>query len=243
VEALTPDNLLDTDKADALLRGAITRPKAPERVPAVLKTAKARKLRAAVALLQDQVGESRRYQISPTLAVAALRAMNAIVATAFRRLVDAAPTVAGRPPAEVHRTLADAANAALEWFQEDGLVLADRTWEEDLKALAPLDEPAADLDYLSPVELAALQMHLQAELLERELALKNGALAQLEDVNEANIERLVVGKSLFLAIPARVAQVVSVSTLDETYELLVKEVELACAALEVHDDGKQAAAE
>ena len=80
-------------------------------------------------------------------------------------------------------------------------------------------------------------------MLERELALKNGALARLEDVNDANIERLVVGKSLFLAIPARVAQMVSVSTFDETHELLTKEVDLACAALEVHDDEKQAAAE
>ena len=57
--AVLPNGLLDSEKADALLTHNISRPKVTERVPAGLRTARTRKLRAQVRLKLDEVRELR----------------------------------------------------------------------------------------------------------------------------------------------------------------------------------------
>lgn len=229
-DALTPDGLLDADKADELLRGSITR-KAPTKVPAVLKTARQRHLRAKVRRLQDEVAELRGTLAEPALVAPWVALANGQLVASLRRLVDAAPAIAGRPADEVHRALGTAVNDAYQHFQD-----VFPGWWAEHGPKAPPPEPEPDLDAMGIVELTALQSHLAAEILERERHLAKGVVRHIDDFRAESEERLVVSKSLFTAIPGRVAQQVAVATVEEARELLSCEVELAVAALEVPTD-------
>ncbi len=228
-DALTPDGLLDADRADELLRGSVTR-KPQAKVPAVLRTARQRHLRAKVRRLLDEVTELKGSLIDPKHAREIIAIADRPVVECYRRLLDAAPIVAGKPAAEVHRALAKAANDCFVWYQD----IAEAWYEAHMPKFEA--EPEPDLDSLSPVELAALHENLGAEILELGRYGSQGLARRVDDVIAENEERMVVAKGLFLAIPGRVAQLVAISTVEEARELLSREVELVIAALEVPTD-------
>jgi len=225
--ALTADGLLDSKKADALLAHTLTRPKAPERIPAALRSARQRKLRAQT---RDALDELRELQ-SNMITVADAEAVNApfveLIAASQRRLVDLAPDVAGLAPDQAFRLLDNGVDACFISFQAA---------LEKLHLSRPPKppDPQPDLD-ISPVALQALLTNVQAEILERQRMLAHGQMVLLDDLQPDFNERMAINKSQFVAIPGRVAQLVAVASAEEARTLLAREVEGALANLAVKE--------
>lgn len=89
-----------------------------------------------------------------------------------------------------------------------------------------------DLETMSPAALEAMRLNLQAAKLELQRAVNLQGLVPIDDVAEVVSEILAVTKSLFIAIPGRIADACSIASAEEARALIAKEVEEAVAPLE-----------
>jgi hypothetical protein len=224
--AVLPNKLIDAERADALLAGSITRPKA-KKVPAVLAAAKARHQRAIARDVFDQLSELREALISPALAE---RSVNGSTASAWAIArawpAEVAPTVAGKPAAEVQRTLKQAVNDLLGAMHDQSEQEAATNAER--RAAARLPEP--DINTLTPVELTALTENARAEILELLRLERQQLKVRVEDVIDVYVEALSVSKSLLNAIPGRTSQLIAISDPAEAERLLAVEIDAFCRA-------------
>ncbi len=84
---------------------------------------------------------------------------------------------------------------------------------------------------MSPVQLAALLANTEAEILQHSRAAAQGIVVWLDDLDVVVDERNAMCKSRFLAIPGRLAQLVSIASVEEVRTRLSREVEGALANL------------
>lgn len=221
--AVMADGRLDPDAADKLLAASIMRgPKEPVQVSA----AKARRQRAQVRLLHDEMMDLRRSVIGTKDAKRLVTEDYTDIKQWLRSIPEKAATAAAGLPSEAaHRALRDCVNQALT---DSHQVLSERVPPD----LAPKPQP--DIDNMTPVELTALQLNLQAEKLEYERALKRGIARWIRDAVVEFEEKLSVTKGILLAIPARVAVFMESSSIPEARRRIGEEIERAVAVLD-HD--------
>ncbi len=219
-DAVLANGLIDSDAADRLLATELTRPKAAKRLPAALRAAKHRRLRAQVRALNDEVNELKRTLIAPADAAKLTAYLNGYIFAALRRLPDIASQVAGQPGTVAYRLLDDGVQDCLQYFQDH---------------LPPLPDvqpaPELDLDPMTHVQLTTLQANLQAEKLELERLLARGELAVFSQLHEDDVEKLTVSKSIYLAIPGRLAPMLAAASVEDARGMIGRAVEQALAVL------------
>ena len=219
-DALLPDGTLDAQKADRLLASSITQGRAQ---PVELRAAKARRLRAQVRRLGDEVRGLQRslvhtQRVGPIASVGGL-----IVANILRPLGERmAPLIAGMNGKDAHQALRNAVYASLENISSTMLGRVDGAKGRKEREL--------ELDELGEAQLLAVQANLQADKLELERALDKGILSRISDAVQEYEERMVVSKSLVLAMPGRVAPYAEGATAEQLRVLIDQEIEQALAA-------------
>lgn len=222
-DAILPDGTIDASKADKLLAAANTRPK-PGRTPAVLASARQRRVRAQARDLQDEVYDLERHLIPPGVAEQMLnQALDGPAAIARRWPPRVAPTVASRPADVVQRLLKEGVNDLLGEMHD--------SFPE-----APEEEPAPEQDItetMTPVELAAHIEHLRARILELGRAERQRLLVRVEDTMEVFEEALSIAKSLLKAIPGRLDVLIATTDATEAERLLANEIEAFIAAAHI----------
>lgn len=191
--ALCDDGLLDAERGEKLLSRIISKGKA---APAALSSARTRKLRAQTATLQDEVEDMRASAITPEDATALMSEQCRVIADALTGLAWDAGTLAGKSAPDAANGLRDLVHAALSTVSAADVDLPED--DED-------DDESPDLDEMSPVDLAARRLALQAEALELKRDLDRGDMLPVVDVVVSFEKALTTAKSLLLAIPSRCA--------------------------------------
>jgi len=216
--AVLPNGNIDPDAADKLLAGSVTR---GPKVPIQVRTAKARRIRAQIRLLYDEVMEIKNNVVTPADAAMIQDVVSARIIKWLRVIPDrAAAAAAGLPGDRAYRALDDCINNTLQDYQDD---------LPPEKPSTPT--PEIDLAAMTPTELTALQLNLQAEKLEYERALNHGVVAWPDDLMPDYNEKLAVSKSMLLAIPGRVTVFMEGSSVEEARARIAEEIERVVAAL------------
>lgn len=232
-DALLPDGTLDAEKADQLLASSITRDRAQ---PVELRTAKARHLRAKVRRLGDEVRDLERSLVHADRVGPIASAVGLIVADNLRPIAERmAPITSGMNGRDAHLALRNAVSDSLE--------IISSTMVADGNGAKGGEETELELDELSEPQLLAIQANLQADKLELERALDRGILRRVVDTVEELEEKMVVSKSLVLAMPGRVAPYAQSETAEQLRIRIGQEIEHALASglrLQAHDPNQQA---
>lgn len=219
-DALLPDGTLDPEKADQLLAASITRDRAQ---PVELRAAKARRLRAQVRRLGDDVRDLERSLVPADRVGPIATAVGLIVADNLRPLAErTAPMIAGMSGKDAHLALRNGVSDALATISSTMVPGGDGAKAGDDKEL--------ELDDLREPQLLAVQANLQAEKLELGRALDKGILRRVADAVEEHEEKMVVAKTLMLAMPARVAPYAESETAEQLRVRISQEIEHALAA-------------
>ncbi|MBI4923083.1 MAG: hypothetical protein HY834_15170, partial [Devosia nanyangense] len=194
-DALLPDGTLDAEKADRLLASSITRDRAQ---PVELRAAKARRLRALVRRLGDDVRDLEKSLVRADRVRPIASVVGLIVADNLRSIAERmAPIIAGMNGKDAHLALRNAVSDALE--------IISSTMVTGVDGAQIAEEKELELDDLREPQLHAVQANLQADKLELGRALDRGILRRVADAVEEHEEMMVVSKSLILAMPGRVA--------------------------------------
>ncbi len=220
--ALLSDGSLDAAKVERL--AARTIQKGPV-APMALSSARNRRLRAQVGNLIDDVAASRANAITQADADAAMDEQRKVFADKVAGFAWTVGTeAAGKPASEAFATIRDSVHRVLERLSSPESDAPDS--DED-----PNDNEAPDLDVLSPNDLAARRINLQAEKMEIERALARGDMVLVDEAARDFDTRMATFKSLFTAIPASVANQAETLTPDDLEALVQIEVDQALEAL------------
>ncbi|MBN9348467.1 MAG: phage terminase large subunit family protein [Devosia sp.] len=218
-DALLPDGTLDAEKADRLLAASITR----DHQPVELKAAKARRLRAKVRRLGDEVRDLEKSLVRADRVGAVARVASLIVADTLGPIAERmAPIIAEMNGKDAHLALRNAVSDALEVISSAMVTAGDGAQIAEEKEL--------ELDALGEPQLLAVQANLQADKLELGRALDKGILRRVADAVEEHEEKMVVSKSLMLAMPGRVAPYAQSETAEQLRARISQEIEHALAA-------------
>lgn len=221
-KALLPDGSLHPERTLQLLSQHV---QTGRRVPAALTTAKTRRLRAQVAKVADEVAAVRGASITVADVESEQRAQIATLKTHLGGLPwDAGNAAAGKPAPTAHQILRRLLYEALGRITDAEPAALPYPGPDD-------SEPEPDLGTLSPNDLTARRIALQAEKMEIETALARGHMVNLAEAVEAFDLRLSVCKSLLMAMPGRVAQAAPSSTPAQLEALVQIEVDGAMAEL------------
>ncbi|MEO7222498.1 MAG: hypothetical protein ABIY37_08500, partial [Devosia sp.] len=194
-DALLPDGTLDAEKADQLLASSITRDR---NQPVELRAGKARRLRAQALRLGDEVQDLERSLVQADRVRPIASVVGLIVADSLRPIAERmAPIIAGMNGKDAHLALRNAVSDALEIISSTMVAGGDGAKSGEEKEL--------ELDDLREPQLLAVQANLQADKLELGRALDKGILRRVADAVQEHEEKMVVSKSLVLAMPGRVA--------------------------------------
>ncbi|MEO9229765.1 MAG: hypothetical protein ABI216_12600 [Devosia sp.] len=221
-KAVLIDGSIDANTADRLLAASVTR---GPKVPIQVTTAKARRLRAQIRLLQDKVDDWRKSFIVEKDIWPIVEKGDLVIAERVRRIPgDAAAAAAGLAQDKAHLVLSDCVNRAL-------VDLHQVYWQNVNRS--PRTEPARlNLDGLTPSALSAMQINLHAQLLEYQRALNVGHGRLIQDVLEVVTEKTAIGKALLVAIPSRVAVFMEGSSQEEARARISEEIEKCIAVLD-----------
>lgn len=211
-KAVLADGSLHSEKVLKLLSEVVQR---GPRTPTYLTTAKTRRARAQVEKLGDEVAAYRASAIHVD-DVDRLRLEQALpVVRAFQSLSwDAGNLVAGKPAADAFRALRELVEGA---FKRASDADAAVSFEDDDGA-----EPEPDIMELSPNELAARRLALQAEKLEIETLISRGEMRAIGEVVREFEARNGAAKSMLAAISHRLSSAAETATPEE-FEAMVDE--------------------
>jgi len=211
-DAILPDGTVDPDKCDALLAAGTT---AGHRVSSDLATARRRKLAAGNALLADEIRMSEESTVPRVEAdQAELAACRRIAQHLYKIAADAAPSVAGRPPA--------IAAATLQRFVRDALLDISRTRTKTKRTPARAVAHGTTLPMATATELATTRANLLARRLELKRLVTTGAYVEVEPWSGAIMGRMAIAKSRLLGIHVKLAPSLQSTDADGARRLIEK---------------------
>jgi hypothetical protein len=217
----TSNGLIEVEAADEALakRAALLSRRG------TLADAQRRKLRAAVAILQDEVDYLVSHSIRPDDAIRVLTAHAAKIKWPFEQLIgDVAPRVAGLPAAEADAIVTAAVHGVLEALSSDPDV------DEPVKSRAKR-RPKKML--LTARDLAAAKADLQATILEYKRWLRRGELIDIDhQVVPVLHDTLLRFRSRVLAVPTRTAPHFEACSAAEAARVLRRAIDEALAELD-----------
>jgi phage terminase large subunit GpA-like protein len=218
--ALLPDGTLDARKADRLLGSSNTRGRAQ---PVELRAAKARHLREKVLSLGHEVEGLERSLVRADRVPRIASVVGLIVADNLRPLGERmAPIIAGMNGKDAHLALRTAVNDALE--------IISSTMPGRVEGAKGRQERELELEKLGEAQIRAVQANLQADKLELKRATEKGVLRQVSDAVQEYEEKIIVSKSLVLAMPGRIAPYAESETAEQLRVRIDQEIEQALAA-------------
>jgi hypothetical protein len=221
--AIGGDGRINARKADRLLDQSIT---GGLTVPVELADARRRKLAASVALLKAKVDAIEASVLPKAEAAAGLRSFSLnIAAYSYEVARTTAAAVAGKPTLAAFSSLTDAIYEMLTKLSEAEIV-------SDESKVTQAQPPR--LAQMSAVALATLKNNLEARRFEIEQQLADGTFVSAESVlNRDLVTRLLAARQHFLAMPSKVAPLMTASTPAEAQGILTDAfgdalAELAC---------------